>query len=243
MSSAMISTTLGGRSPSAANAYDVKPARPARRITLLGKTFKVDTIGWSRRYLRTSASLVHLSRIRQRRPNVDLGQLRITLEDLLEGPPLSQQLEDVLDGEPSPLDHGFTNQDLRVHFDPVAPVHRSSLLLRVLDLLPERLGLGVLGILLEYAVERGPGGVAVALAQLVPGQLDLQVVGLLGLQLQCGLVFLDRLAELPAGGPGVGQEDVDGRVIDVDVQALVGPFLGRRGVSLGQVAFGQRLAD
>ena len=51
------------------------------------------------------------------------------------------------------------------------------------------------------------------------------------------------LGVLLAGGQGVGQEDVDGRVVDVDVQAFVGPFLGRGGVSLGQVPLGQGLAN
>ena len=55
-------------------------------------------------------------------------------------------------------------------------------------------------------------------------------------------IFLDRFRVLLARGLGIGQEDVDRRVIDIDIQTFVGPFFGRRGIAGGQVPLGQGFA-
>lgn len=66
----------------------------------------------------------------------------------------------------------------------------------MIDLLAQCLGLRVIRVGLEDAVERRLGGVALAQAKLGFGELDLEVIGPLGLELQGGLVLLDRWANL-----------------------------------------------
>src|SRR4051812_4243893 len=71
--------------------------------------------------------------------------------------------------------------------------HLSSF--RLADLAAKRQGLGVLGVGLEDLVEGGAGVVATAEAEQGPRQADLQVVGLLGLELERGPIFVDRAVE------------------------------------------------
>ena len=56
------------------------------------------------------------------------------------------------------------------------------------------------------------------------------------------MVLLDGLGELLTGGLGVGEQDVQGRIVDVDIQAFGRPFGRVGGVPLGQVSLGEGLA-
>ena len=72
--------------------------------------------------------------------------------------------------------------------------------------------------------------------------LTLRSSGFLTLSSRAVLYSSIGLGELFSRGPGVGQEDMDRRVINIDVQAVAGPFLGRASITLRQVPLGQRLA-
>src|ERR1700722_11671222 len=91
-------------------------------------------------------------------------------------------------GAESPLSVAITSEDkitrTPMRIAPRAKTHglRITIALRmnlpcggVLDLLAQRLGLGMIGIGLEDAVERGLGGVALTEAELGLGQSDLEV--------------------------------------------------------------------
>jgi hypothetical protein len=64
--------------------------------------------------------------MRGRSPDVLLGQLRIVLKDLFVSPPLREELENELDGDPSSFDRRLTDKDLRIDNDPVVPFYRKT---------------------------------------------------------------------------------------------------------------------
>jgi hypothetical protein len=72
------------------------------------------TASVSARYHVDSLRPKNIGGVRKAGLDVRSREMIVLLEDLLRGVPASEQVDDELDRDPSPLDHRFTHEDVRV---------------------------------------------------------------------------------------------------------------------------------